>query len=653
MNRFDQYHQQLHQLRDLIPRLIGLLHMQSDLEGEPWKNLDARLLPLLDPQLPLMVAICGGANSGKSTLFNSLLGIRLSPVRGDAGSTRRVLVAAHATLFAKENLIQSLFESFGNIPQPLDDPAALLETGPPLYVDHPKVPQRQVLMDTPDFDTGSDERYINRDIAGEVLEACNVLVYIVTNTTYNNLENTRFMRRILTEAGMRKCILVYNCSRTFSDRQVTAHLNTTAENLYGSAKEDYLIGYYRTDTSDAIASGQALMQLRPVRREDADIIELLSGLNPRQIRETQIQTTLAAFIEHVRHVAATGRTQTAELDLYAGILRLAVSHAVQQALLSVPIEKIIQRMHTIWLETSPPFLKLLRGVGSAIGTPARLIFSLFKAAKDGAGAGDSRRGSVDPLEELSANMIGAAAELRDNILAEEIIAETTAKDPNGARLIELLDHVRRRRGLDDRQLPFRQTAASTGTVGMHVAAPPSTAAIRKRLEMRSWTESAEEILSKAPQILNIKDESTLERELTHLVKVFRQQMNFTQKTRESFFASLTILPATLGIAYILTTGDPVGGSGIYAKLHGLFGMHDLWALVSVPASAGLDETGRKNLSDMLAPVVGSWLDNRARIVREVFDEVIAGEVIREVEQVSDSARTLIDDIEKTLSVVTV
>jgi hypothetical protein len=649
MNRFDQYHQQLQQLRNLLPRLTDLLCMQKAVEGEPWQHLDARLLPLLDPELPLMVAICGGANSGKSTLFNSLLRVRLSPVRGDAGSTRRVLAAGHPDLFARASLIGSLFAPFGTLPETFDDPAALLDTGPPVYAAHPKVPQSLVLMDTPDFDTGSEDRYINRDIAAEVLEACNVLIYIVTNATYNNLENTRFMRRVLTEAGLRKCILVYNCSRTFTDEQVRAHLNTTAANVYGSDAERYLIGYYRTDTSDAVAAGQAWMALRPVRSEP-DILDLLSGLDPRRIRDNQIQTTLAAFIDHGGRVVAAGRTLSAELDLYAGILRLALSRAVQQALVSVPLEKILQRMHGIWLETSPPFLKALRGVGSLIGMPARVIFSLVKAAKgETAHGGLRQRRAVDSLEELRANLVGAAAELRDQILAEELIAATTVKDPNGARLIELLEEIRRRRELKESQLPFQQTAARSGTVTMHVAAPTCTAAIRKQLESRSWAASVEQILSKAPRIVNIQDESALERELTQLVKVFRQQMNFAQKTRESFFASLNILPATLGIAYILTTGDPVGGSGIYAKLHGMFGMHDLWALVSIPASAGLDETGRRNLSEMLAPVIGSWLDDRARIVRGVFDDVVAGDVIREVEQISSTAQSLLDEIETALN----
>jgi hypothetical protein len=92
----------------------------------------------------------------------------------------------------------------------------------------------------------------------------------------------------------------------------------------------------------------------------------------------------------------------------------------------------------------------------------------------------------------------------------------------------------------------------------------------------------------------------------------------------------------------------VGGSGIYAKLQGMFGMHDLWALVSVPASAGLDETGRQRLSDMLEPVVKKWVENRAFIVRRLFEETLSGTISREVDETAETAEVLLKRIEAEL-----
>ena len=184
---------------------------------------------------------------------------------------------------------------------------------------------------------------------------------------------SRLMRRILTETGMRRCILVYNCSRTLDDRQVRDHLDTTANNLYGAAKDEYLIGTFRTGTSDAIAAGEALMHIRPVQTDSPDIMTLLGSLDPHQIRERQIQTMLEAFLRHVHKVVRESVIVRDEIELYTAALHLVLGRAVQQSLVSFPLKRIMQRMNDIWLETSPAHLKFFRGVGSLIGKPAKAI----------------------------------------------------------------------------------------------------------------------------------------------------------------------------------------------------------------------------------------------------------------------------------------
>ena len=77
----------------------------------------------------------------------------------------------------------------------------------------------------------------------------------------------------------------------------------------------------------------------------------------------------------------------------------------------------------------------------------------------------------------------------------------------------------------------------------------------------------------------------------------------------------------------------------------------MWALVSIPASAGLDETGRKQLSDMLEPVVRRWLENRAIIVREVFEETITGAVVEELLKMRGDLDLLIEETERELNLL--
>jgi hypothetical protein len=81
----------------------------------------------------------------------------------------------------------------------------------------------------------------------------------------------------------------------------------------------------------------------------------------------------------------------------------------------------------------------------------------------------------------------------------------------------------------------------------------------------------------------------------------------------------------------------------------MFGMHDLWALVSIPASAGLDETGRPRLSDMLEPVVKKWVENRAFIVRRLFEGTLSSAVTRKVDETAATSEELLKRIEAALT----
>jgi hypothetical protein len=108
---------------------------------------------------------------------------------------------------------------------------------------------------------------------------------------------------------------------------------------------------------------------------------------------------------------------------------------------------------------------------------------------------------------------------------------------------------------------------------------------------------------------------------------FRDQMSWHQHVREAFFASLSALPPILGVTYTLLTADPVSGGGMWIQLQSLFGINDLWALVSIPASAGLSEQERKQLEKLIAPVFRLWLDRRLAAIVDVYRRTVCRPVV--------------------------
>ena len=250
----------LKRLRKNIPRLTQLLKLGSDEEIRFWNDIvDAKLLSRLAPDFPVVAAICGGGSSGKSTLFNSLAGQHLAPTGGKAGMNRRVLFSVPSQLRGQTTLFDDLARSFKTPLASLKDKEELTEPGQPLYVLNQTPLNNLVILDTPDFDTGAKGSYTNREVTRMALEASDILIYIFTNSNYNNRDNTDFIAQMLTGIGKRKCFLVYRVYPSFTEQEVLDHAMTVAEGIYGELSDKYILGVFRTDEDNDVAAGQQFM----------------------------------------------------------------------------------------------------------------------------------------------------------------------------------------------------------------------------------------------------------------------------------------------------------------------------------------------------------------------------------------------------------
>jgi hypothetical protein len=137
----------------------------------------------------------------------------------------------------------------------------------------------------------------------------------------------------------------------------------------------------------------------------------------------------------------------------------------------------------------------------------------------------------------------------------------------------------------------------------------------------------------------------IDQELKDLAKDFRKKMGMWSRIRQTFSAFLNVVPATVAVTYILSTGDPVGAVGIKVKLTGLFGLHDLYALVAIPATTGLKRADQKQLDDMLGPIVRAWLNNKLKEVKNLFEQEISGGIIQAAKEAVDEADSFINKIQ--------
>ncbi len=599
----------LQALRHHLPETAEALNLDLSEQLQPWRHaLDVKLLPKLQPDFPLVVAICGGGSAGKSTLFNSLIGGNISPTGGRAGLNRRVLAAIHERHVQHTALFDALAHTFGGPLRPLDDTQQLTTPGEPVYCVQSHLSESVVLLDTPDIDTGARGAYANRESARQSLESADAFVYIFTNATYNNRDNTDFIARLLTGIGTRPCFLVYRVYPSFSDTEVREHATTVASNLYGRNQQEHVLGIFRADDDNLVAAGQQPMQLRAVGHDAGkDLRSALAGLDAVQLRQTLLQSMMNDAVQQARQMSDMLSDAHRQLQAYDDALTRAVTGSVQQALSHFPTDQVMRRFADIWLATDPTHIKVMRRTGRVVEWPLKMVLSALGARSKLRSDAVPKEGE-DPSGRLELDLLQAANDLHQTTVAERIDGE---KGP--------------------------------------LEAPPAVREAQQQIRRKDWKKTLTLLGDQKRQILSWSH--GLETDLKKLAGDLRQRMGVFDQIRQTFSALLNVIPATAAITYILHTGDPAGAVGIKVKLTGLLGLHDLYALIAIPATAGLKKADHRQLEQMLAPVAQTWLSHKLTAVKALFEEHIAAEVLTSVRAAQEEAGHLLEEIDKALAAI--
>lgn len=172
------------------PALAAVLFDQS----REWRKLlTFKLLPQLAGKDVLVAAVAGGTNTGKSTVFNLLVGSVMSPVRATAAATCRPLLAGNQLRFDQGltgNLVpglQARMQTRETDPVDRTAPADVLYMKP-----SPDLPDFLVLLDVPDVDSID---LINWDVAENIQAVCDVLIAVLTGEKYQDDKVVEYFRK--------------------------------------------------------------------------------------------------------------------------------------------------------------------------------------------------------------------------------------------------------------------------------------------------------------------------------------------------------------------------------------------------------------------------------------------------------------------------
>ncbi len=594
-------------LRRSLTRAAADLNLDLGQGFEHWiQTLDRKLLPRLQEGFPIVAAICGGGSTGKSTLFNTVIGETMSPTGGRAGINRRVLVATGGKLAQDSTLLDFLGHTFGGPLHALEDPQQLQTPGPPLYCKSNDIPPQVVLLDTPDIDTGNHGQYANRDLARQSLEVADLFVYIFTNATYNNLDNTDFIADMLTGMGTRPCYLVYRVYPSFTNDEVREHARTVIHNIYGPNGDQHVLGVFRADEDNAVAAGQRSMALHAVDGEQPDLGAALAAIDPNPLRIRLLSSMFQGATYQASQMSGIVKKAKTHLDRYTSALEEAQNRCIQSALSHFPTDRVLRRFAQIWLQSDPSHIKLMRGTGKVIEWPLKTAIKPIRRLKNPEAVKKPPSTEEKLSQQLEMDLLSAANQLY------KISVDTNILVDEG-----------------------------------NIKAPAVVLDAQQRLKAKPWQATLETISTQKKEVLSWSNQ--LDAELKALADELRGRMGIMDQIRQTFAAMLNVIPATAAITYILHTGDAVGAAGIKVKLTGLFGLHDLYALIAIPATAGMSKADRKQLEQMLVPLARTWLAHKLKVVQGLFEEQISGEVLGTLRRAQTQTDALMTEIEEALS----
>ena len=291
-------------LADLLGELAELVPQDGAL-GAARARLERDLLPRTAGGASFLVAgIVGPNNIGKSLLFNSLVGVSLSPSEPRGGATRRLVGAAGPELFdaltSEPTLAQFPLVPVEVTGAPLtaakenaDDPATLL------FARVPELPPGLMLIDTPDFDSVFVE---NRAATESLLCVSDLALVVVNRQTYANALVVDFLKTWL-EHG-RPWALVYN--EAYDDDTITReHVAEMTAQIGADPLAVFVAPHDR-----ALQSSEGNPQLRPTALDGGrPLADWLAGEERESIKRAALAASVSELKRDLDELASSVRGQ--------------------------------------------------------------------------------------------------------------------------------------------------------------------------------------------------------------------------------------------------------------------------------------------------------------------------------------------------------
>lgn len=334
--------------------------------GEPWYELLAhKLLPQLNAEPLLVVAVVGGTNIGKSLVFNHLASEMASGVSPLAAGTKHPVCLVPAG-FDDRELLAGMFEGFELAEwQAADDALEASDTHRLFWRVGRNVPPRLLVLDTPDVDS---DAVVNWQRAAYIRQASDVLVVILTQQKYNDAAVKQFLREAV--RADKAIVLVFNQVDLTGDRDYWPQwLATVCEATGGSAEHVYVVPYDRQAAArlalpfyEVGADGRRPLASPSSLRDD------LASLHFDAIKIRTFRGALAEVLDPAHGAPAyLARVKRGAAEFASAAAALSAAEMARVQWPTLPASVFVEEIRTWWDAHRSGWSRAVHGVYHTIG----------------------------------------------------------------------------------------------------------------------------------------------------------------------------------------------------------------------------------------------------------------------------------------------
>jgi len=553
----------------------------------PWHGiLFGKLRPQVAREPVLVAAVCGGTNTGKSLITNTLVGAEISRSLPEAARTIHPVASLPLGLAARGDLA-GLFPGFEPVAWASEEDALDATRADVLvWREDPsgRQPQRLVILDTPDIDGTLRENWHRAEL---VRDAADVLVAVLTQQKYNDAAVREFFAAAA--AAGKTVIVVFNMVDWPRQRERLAGWLATFTAETGVAPA----AVYAAPHDFAAAEGgriafHALPELSPDGR-DTPLAERLAGSDFDALKRQAMAGAMRVVLDPRQGVAGwldavAGRS--AEWQRSLGVLE--AEGRVRVELPAAPREIVWQEIWD-WLEPRRSSLDLAvsrvyRAAGSGVMRTARWL-----------------------------GLAKSAAEKREDFAAVELEALKTALTDFTQRLEDACRRDERLASLLGPRLAVADRTAWYADLARRHAALPLVSD-----DYRSFVRG---------------ELDRFAGENPGLVKFIVTGLNVGAVARP--VVTLSLLGA--GAALVPAAGAGAGAAGGLSVLVHQVGDYVVWAAAPLvgEGAIGLAVAGVRTLIERL---FAGWSAERSRILVETLHDVVLGDGVEELGRLAAAAR---------------